>query len=184
MTVICLDPGHGGSDSGAVGTSGILEKDLNLAVAQHAQAALQRLGYQVVLTRSADTQVSLSERVRFAQQAKAAALVSIHHNAAPDPQAHGTEAYYCPGDPVGARLAQAVYDRMIARLGTAPRGVKASRLYVPCGGAQVHIPSCLVEVAFVSHPEEAAKAASSTFQALAGQAIAEGVDRFFAGASP
>lgn len=177
--VICLDPGHGGHDSGAVGASETPEKTLNLAVALLARDLLARMGYTVVMTREDDRFLSLDERVAVAANAGAHALISIHHNSAPDPQANGTEVLYCPGDGRGLRLAQAVYDRLIALLGTRARGVKSRGLRVPCQAARWHIPSCLVEVAFLSNPDEERLANDPNFQARAAQAIAEGADHFF-----
>lgn len=182
--VVCLDPGHGGEDSGAVGASGTQEKAVNLAVALLARDLLSGMGYSVVLTREDDRFLSLDERAKVAADAGADALVSVHHNSALTSEANGTEVFFCRGSARGSQLAQAVYDRLIALLGTRPRGVKPSRLRVPCQAAKAHIPACLVEVAFLSNPEEERLAADPDFQARAAQAIAEGVDRFFAPGQP
>lgn len=177
--VVCLDPGHGGEDPGAIGVSGTQEKTVNLAVALLARDLLSGMGYLVVMTREDDHSVPLDERAEIAKNAGAHALVSIHHNSASTSGANGTEVFYCRGSGKGLRLAQAVYDRLIALLGTRPRGVSPSALRVPCQAARAGIAACLVEVAFLSNPEEERLAADPDFQARAAQAIAEGVDRFF-----
>ena len=179
--VICLDPGHGGQDPGATGASGTPEKTYNLAVALKAKEALVAKGYAVVMTRDADETVPNDQRVPKAKAAGAVAFVSIHHNAASSREAVGTEVLYPAGDARSLRLAQVVYDQLIAALGTKPRGVKArSDLLVLNAAKRAGLPACLVEVAFISNPDEERKAASPDFQAAAARAIADGVDRFFA----
>ena len=183
--VVCLDPGHGGQDPGSISASGRPEKVYNLEVARKVRDLLAARGYTVVMTREGDETVSLEDRAQKAIAAKASALVSIHHNAAPSSQANGTEVLYRSGDGRSLRLAQTVYDRLIASLGTTPRGVKArTDLRVLNLAYQARIPACLVEVAFISNPDEEKRAADPDFQNQAAQAIAEGVDRFFASPEP
>ncbi len=111
--LVVLDPGHGGSETGAVSPAGLAEKDVNLAIALAAAADLRAHGIAVLLTRSSDSQVNtarrdvngngsidvdddLQARVDLANEAGAWALVSIHNNAQPgDPATRGTTTYYC-----------------------------------------------------------------------------------------
>lgn len=183
--VIGLDPGHGGQDPGAVGASGTPEKAYNLAVALKARDALVARGFAVAMTREADETISLDDRVAKAVAAGASALVSIHHNAAPDRTASGTEVLYPAGDVRSLELARAVYDRLVGALETKPRGIKARPdLRVLNKAHRAGIPACLVEVAFISNPGEEKRAADPDFQARAAQAIAEGAERFFADGQP
>lgn len=96
--VIVLDPGHGGTDNGAVRTwSGrkYREKDLNLAIAKYCKAELEQYaGVQVYLTRSSDTYVSLGRRVEFAKEAGADIFVSLHNNADYKASSRGASVYY------------------------------------------------------------------------------------------
>jgi N-acetylmuramoyl-L-alanine amidase len=90
---IVLDPGHGGYDAGAIGPTGLKEKDVTLDVAKRTAPILQREGLDVVLTREDDRFVSLEERTARANQVSADLFVSIHCNAAENRARHGVETY-------------------------------------------------------------------------------------------
>lgn len=93
---IVIDPGHGGHDTGTIGPSGLMEKDLCLDVALRLGNIIrQRLpGAEVVYTRSDDTFIPLEERTRIANEAKADLFISIHANSSPNKGARGVETYY------------------------------------------------------------------------------------------
>lgn len=92
---IVLDPGHGGQDKGTIGPGGLLEKDLVLRVAKDLQQLLQeKLGAEVILTRSDDTFIPLEERTAFANQQQADLFVSIHANSSSSRNVSGVETYY------------------------------------------------------------------------------------------
>jgi N-acetylmuramoyl-L-alanine amidase len=115
--IVVLDPGHGGSDPGAVDASGrLMEKNLTLQVAQRAEIDLRAMGYQVYLTRTRDQGVNtpprdlnhdghvdhvdeLDARNLFANRHHADLIVSIHFDGIGDPSIHGTHGYYCPARP-------------------------------------------------------------------------------------
>jgi len=82
MRRVVIDPGHGGRDTGAIGPRGVREKDVALAIARTLAARLRALGFKVILTRKDDSYVSLDERTRIANQARADLFVSVHCNAA------------------------------------------------------------------------------------------------------
>ena len=90
---IAIDAGHGGHDSGASG-NGLLEKNINLAVAKYAKTELEKLGIEVFMTRSDDTYYTLQERVDMSVASNADAFLSIHTNSADSSSATGTETYY------------------------------------------------------------------------------------------
>lgn len=95
LRLIVLDPGHGGHDSGAVGPSGLMEKDLVLDVAQRvARLVEERLGIRVLLTRDGDYFVPLRERTSFANKHRADLFVSIHANAHRQADSAGVETYF------------------------------------------------------------------------------------------
>jgi N-acetylmuramoyl-L-alanine amidase len=97
---IVLDPGHGGHDPGAIGPTGLMEKDVALDLALRLRRLLQsRLGVRVRMTRTEDVFVSLPERTAFANQVKADFLVSIHVNAASARGAVGFETFYFSREP-------------------------------------------------------------------------------------
>jgi N-acetylmuramoyl-L-alanine amidase len=95
IRTICLDPGHGGSDLGAVGRSNLLEKDLTLKVAKKLKGLIEsKLGLHVVMTRESDEEVSLNSRVAKANNQKAQIFISIHVNSSFRKAASGPETYY------------------------------------------------------------------------------------------
>ena len=99
LTVV-LDPGHGGHDTGAIGPSGLMEKDVVLDLALRLRRLLQRqLGVRVLMTRTEDVFVSLPERSAFANRVKADFLVSLHVNAASKRGAGGFETFYFTREP-------------------------------------------------------------------------------------
>lgn len=174
--LVAIDPGHGGSDPGAVGPTGVKEKDVNLAIAQYAAGYLSSCGAEVILTRNGDADVSLEDRVNAANQAGADVFVSVHCNSGP-PGARGTETYYHDNSVRGEQLAQYVQKEVTA-LGLPDRGAKSdytlyqSGLYVL---RETVMPAALVEVAFVSDPDEEAWLAGAGNQDAAGKAIAKGI---------
>ena len=91
---VVIDAGHGGSDVGAKGFSGSLEKDVALAVARNLAARLRARGLHVVMTRDADVRVPLEQRTAIANDARGDLFVSIHANASPDAEIHGSETYF------------------------------------------------------------------------------------------
>jgi N-acetylmuramoyl-L-alanine amidase len=120
---VVLDPGHGGIETGASGPNGLVEKDLNLRVAERTKAALERQGATVVLTRTADYRVTLDTRAAIAQRLKPPVMVSIHHNG--DPKAlrldkPGTETFYQHAFPASKRLAGLVYEEEVKTFAAYP----------------------------------------------------------------
>ncbi|MCX7784884.1 MAG: N-acetylmuramoyl-L-alanine amidase [candidate division WOR-3 bacterium] len=95
IKTIILDPGHGGIDPGAIGKRGLQEKNVNLSIAQLLKKKLEKYGLKVLMTRSDDCFVALSERTRFANEKKGDLFISIHCNAsARNRQACGFETYF------------------------------------------------------------------------------------------
>ncbi|MBI3493303.1 MAG: N-acetylmuramoyl-L-alanine amidase [Acidobacteria bacterium] len=95
MRTIVIDPGHGGEDEGAIGGGGAKEKDVTLAVARRAKAAIEaRLGLRVLLTREDDRRVALDERTALANNNKADLFVSLHAAASLRPAAAGATIFY------------------------------------------------------------------------------------------
>jgi len=89
---VVIDPGHGGRDPGAVNKYGT-EADYNLKVALRVSAYLKKIGFQVVMTRTGDTSLSLSDRVKVANRYSDAIFISIHFNAGGAGKAHGIETF-------------------------------------------------------------------------------------------
>ena len=90
---VVIDAGHGGHDTGAIGPSGVREKDVALAIALKLKDRLEKSGLEVLLTRDDDTFVKLEERTHFANARKGDLFISIHCNAAPSRKMRGVETY-------------------------------------------------------------------------------------------
>ncbi|MDY6985612.1 MAG: N-acetylmuramoyl-L-alanine amidase [Candidatus Thermoplasmatota archaeon] len=150
--IVCIDAGHGGSDSGAVGACGLLEKDVNLDVAMRLKDKLESSGARVVMTRGGDYYVSLEERCAIANNAGADIFISIHCNSYSSPDANGIETYwYTYGSSNSERLAYEIQYSLVSALGLRDRGVKQSGFYVIKNTA---MPAALAELAFISNPDE------------------------------
>lgn len=126
---ICLDPGHGGNDSGAIGVNNVYEKNLTLKIAQYCKQELEKYNCRVVMTRTGDTNPSLEDRANFAKSQGAQYLISIHLNSAAGGGAVGAEVYY-PNthwrpdiSANGKNVAQAIQSQLVS-LGLYDRGIK------------------------------------------------------------
>lgn len=181
---ILVDPGHGGSDPGAVGLSPVPEKTIVLDTALWLASALERAGATVVLTRrdDGDPWAEPQEpalRVRAARRWEVHVLVSLHADSSPDGTAQGvTTYYYHPEDRV---LALGIQEELVPTLGAVDRGVRRADFYVLRASP---VPAALVELGFVSHPSEARRLASEGYRRRAAEAIAEGLARYFASIRP
>ena len=113
---VVLDPGHGGPETGSVGSNGLTERTLNLAVARHARDELVSLGYTVALTRDRDLQLPIRQRAAIANALSPRAFVSIHHNggAVRRSETPGTETFHQVDDPESARLAGILFEDLHA----------------------------------------------------------------------
>lgn len=94
IKTVVIDPGHGGKDPGAVGYKGLKEKDVALDIGKKLARILKEKGYNVIMTRTTDEFIPLSERTKIADKARADLFVSIHCNAAPLAKKNGTETYF------------------------------------------------------------------------------------------
>lgn len=182
--IIVLDPGHGGSDAGAIGPTGVTEKSVALAVSLKAQKLLAASGYQVVMTRTTDIDVAapgvsdateLQARVDKAPP-NAALFISVHCNAFSNSKANGMETYHAPTAVKGARLARLLNEELERLGGLNNRGVKAARFYVM---THSQCPASLIELGFITNPREEKLLASEDYQQKLAQAITNAVNRYF-----
>jgi len=174
---VLLDPGH--PPLGSTGPSGQREPDVTLGVARMARTLLEARGALVQLTRDADTNVSLTARVNLAQRGDADVLVSIHTNGLPDgvnpfPN-HGTSTYYF--HPRSLPLARAVNRSVVAAFGTRDLGIGRADLAL---ARPTWLPAILVEGLFQMMPEHDAWLATEEGRRRYAQAIADGLEEFFA----
>jgi N-acetylmuramoyl-L-alanine amidase len=174
---IAVDAGHGGENTGAVGATGIQEKEVNLAIALHLRSLLRNKGVKVVMTRTVDTTVDMTERTNAIINGGAQILVSIHCNsggAGSDAEAvRGTSAYYRH---LGYQpLANIMYGKML-ELGLNQFGMVGSFNFSL--NAPTQLPNVLVETAFLSNPDDEMKLLDDSFRkAIAGK-ITDGLEQF------
>jgi len=189
VPVIVLDPGHGGEDGGAVGVAGVVEKDLNLAVALQLAPFLRALGYDVQLTRCEDRALSepaatLRERKASDIHARHAMLealrdgdlfLSIHMNQFTQASARGTQVFYSPNHPQSAVVAEQIQRSVVQLLQPENhRQIKpaGSSIYLLHRGTR---PAVMVECGFISNPGEAERLQDAAYQRQLAFAIAVGV---------
>ncbi|MEO1815233.1 MAG: N-acetylmuramoyl-L-alanine amidase [Acetobacterium sp.] len=149
--IICINPGHGGSDPGACGD--LRESDMNLTVAMRLGQLLTERGGNVVYTRTTDVRVPLSDRPAIANVSGADLFISIHHNGANDPNASGTCAICYPGSENGYRLATLCLNGLYNRLGLQQRGL------IQRDDSDVtysDMPAVITEASFASSPADCA----------------------------
>jgi len=196
ITTICLDPGHGGKDTGNhVGSH--YEKIYTLALALELRDQLKRAGFKVLLTRSQDEFVNLGERPDFANRRGADLFVSLHFNATPSDAAHvqGPETYCIT--PVGASssnaqgegadhaactanrveqksllLAWQVQRALVNNLDAEDRNVRRARFAVL---RDAEMPAVLIESGYMTHPVEGKKIFTSAYRQAIAAAIVKGI---------
>lgn len=152
--LVCIDPGHGGKDSGAKSATGTREKEINLLAGHELKQALLAAKQYVLLTRLTDIDISLSARADIANWGGADFFVSLHCNSAQDAHACGIEVYHHPkSSPEAKTLAGEIQKRLVAVTGLADRGVKTANFAVL---RRTVMPAVLVEMAFISNPAEEA----------------------------
>ena len=160
--IITIDPGHGGSDSGAVGPNGYTEKEGAFAISQKVASILNQSGAKVVMTRDSDVDVygpnasarnELQARVDVGNNANSDIFVSIHCNAFVNPAANGTQTFYYGSSYQGQRLAQSIQEKMIEANGLRDRGISTCNFYVV---KHSYMPAVLIETAFITNYDEEA----------------------------
>ncbi|WP_420874666.1 N-acetylmuramoyl-L-alanine amidase CwlD [Paenibacillus polysaccharolyticus] len=194
--VIAIDAGHGGPDGGAVSRQGVIEKDINLSIALYVRDYLQQAGALVVMTREIDKDLAdegtrgysrrktedLKQRVRQIEDKQADLFISIHMNSVPSNRWSGAQVFYTPNHPDNEGLANLLQAEMIRNLENTDRIAKTvSTVYLL---QALKIPSALVEVGFLSHPEEARLLAEETYQRKVAASIYNGILRYASGERP
>ena len=191
--IVYLDAGHGGYDPGA-SYFGISEKSLTLAIQSRVKAKLEAEGYQVVTTRTSDTYVDLADRSRAANDSESDIFVSIHINASGSSAAQGIETYYYQpyaeypsrinatyhANPtrlsMSDTLANAIQSSLINATGAQNQGVKRQTFAVL---RETTAPAVLLELGFLSNPQEAARLNTSAYQETLANAIVAGIKRYY-----
>jgi N-acetylmuramoyl-L-alanine amidase len=194
VKTICLDPGHGGKDTGkAEGRH--YEKKYTLLLAQETAELLKAEGFKVVTTRSNDEMVELPDRPQIASRLRADVFVSMHYNASATVGVHGVEVFclappgvnssddgggrsYHPAESGNAQddrnvlLAYQVQKSITHSLPLEDLGLKRSHFEVL---RLAHVPAILVEGGFLSNPQDARNIYDSAFRKRMARAIADGI---------
>lgn len=177
--VIVIDPGHGGTDPGAVGANGLQEKEVVLDVSLRAAAKLRDQGAEVVMTRDTDVFIPLTQRVTIAENARAEVFVSVHANAHPDRSIGGTETYYFgnkASSSASRNLATLMQRELVGALRLRDIGVKEASFLVI---RQTSMPSVLLELAFLSNAQEESLMRTNEFRQKAADAIVRALKDYF-----
>ncbi len=182
--VIVIDAGHGSSDGGAVGISGVLEKDINLAIAQRLQKLLEQTGAVVVVTRGDDNPIADNKRsdMRLRKNIKetsdADIFVSIHMNKFSQSKYSGAQVFYSR-DEESKALGEAIQDSVKALLNPSNNRVAKSADDSIFLLKQSTVPSVIVECGFLSNPAEEQLLSQADYQEKVAWAIYGGITSYF-----
>ena len=193
IRTIMIDPGHGGADKGAAGAGKLLEKNLNLSMAMKLRAALRKLGFQVIMTRAADSTLSLQARSDLCGKYRPDLFISVHCNAASQKTISGIETFAMtpvgcpssndskPGNTRGSgntfdknnyRLAYEIQKALLKNTKAGDRGVKHARFYVLRNAS---CPAVLIETGFISNLREGALLNRADYQTKIVNSIVQGI---------
>ncbi|HAT55974.1 MAG TPA: N-acetylmuramoyl-L-alanine amidase [Veillonellaceae bacterium] len=163
--IICIDPGHGGTDTGAIGQLNgqpVYEKNITLSIALPLRDMLTKAGATVFMTRTTDRDVykpydgdneELQARSDVGNNNHADAFLSIHIDAFSNPSVDGTTGYYYAKTDKDQLLAQSLHDAVLNEIDIPDRGVRANDLYV---NVHTNMPSTLQELGYISNPDRVA----------------------------
>lgn len=187
--VIIIDAGHGGIDGGAVGVSGVVEKDINLSIAKKLKSRFSILGYKVIMTRSTDISIhdssaatirekkasDLKNRLELTKLYPDSILISIHQNTINIPSVRGAQVFYSPNNPSSKMLAlQLQNDLNDCMKSGKPRTVKEAgdNLYIFYNAQNTAV---LAECGFLSNKEEESLLCSEEYQHILAATICKSV---------
>ena len=166
---VVLDPGHGGTDYGAI-REGINEKDITLDLTQRVASILKSKGYKVAMTRTEDIYIGLQDRCDFTDVENPEIFVSIHVNSAVATEPYGIETHYYH-EP-SKELAEVIQKHLVKNIDTKDRGIIKSKFYVI---NHTDVPAVLVETGFISNASERAELITDKRKQATAKAIAEGI---------
>jgi N-acetylmuramoyl-L-alanine amidase len=181
---IVIDPGHGGKDSGAVNKSmGLMEKDLNLDISLRLQSLLLKAGFNVILTRTEDRDLTwdgspdrmeLDARTDIGNNLLSDVFLSIHNDSSHNTGLNGTCTYYYKD--MDYELACNIQKNLVANLNIANRGLKKADFYVL---KHTKMPAVLIEIAFMSNKQNVLLLADPEFRNKAAEGICQGLIEYF-----
>lgn len=189
--LIVIDPGHGGEDPGALGSTGIHEKDIVLEVSKKLADILRQAGAEVLLTRESDRDLSdpntrnsykakvedLTHRVELANNRRADLFISIHVNSFPDRREDGAQTFSQPGSAESKKLAVAIQQELNRFLANPGREAKQVDYFA---NRMTKMPSVIVEIGFISNPREEKLMLDPLYQNKIAWSIYAGIARYLA----
>lgn len=174
---IAIDAGHGGSENGAIGCLGDLEKNVMLSFAKYLETELKNRGAIVFMTRENDSYTGLQQRVDMSNDENNMIFISLHGNALPDGldpiENHGTEIYYYYNQ--SKPLADIVLNEITSQTGMNNHKVRQASFAVV---RNTNALSILIETGFLINPSDNAKLIDKNFQKQTAKAIADGLEKF------
>lgn len=186
---VAIDAGHGGPDPGAIGVAGTQEKDVSLAIALRLDEELRELGIDTVMTRTGDYDLvrgdpvphrqreDLIRRAAVVNDSGAHLLVSLHANSFPGGNWSGAQTFHLEGDEAGRRLALRIQNALVTELAPNTRRAAPAELRIL---RDVHAPAVVVEVGFLSNPDEERLLVQPDYQRRVARAIVAGILEHFA----
>lgn len=178
--LVCIDPGHGGADPGAV-AGGVRESDVVLAHALAIGAALEAAGAAVLYTRTEDVARTLASRARAANDAHAARFVSVHANASASEAPRGFQVFHCRGSEAGEALARRIYDAALPAAGATDWSGVYPDESAACGYRALYVlratrmPAVLIELGFLTHAGERERLQDPAYRQLLAASVAAGI---------
>ncbi|MFD2657846.1 N-acetylmuramoyl-L-alanine amidase [Gracilibacillus thailandensis] len=171
---IVVDPGHGGTDPGAIGFNGVQEKDVVLPTSTKVIDHLRDAGANVIVTRSGDYYVYLEDRARISNSYYTDAYISLHYDASFDISANGITTYFA--DMAEKELGDSIQSAMISQVDLQDRGVRQANYKVLMNTSA---PSVLLELGFISNPHDLSVVQTANFQNDIAQGITNGLIHYF-----
>lgn len=171
MIDLVLDAGHGGKDPGAIGPTGLQEKECTIYITKKCEELLKQQGITVKQTRSDDSYMGLSERAQIANKEGAKYFISIHINSADISSANGTEIYALAPGGEGEKISKVILNYLIDEIKLTNRGIKFANFAVL---RETDMPATLVEVSFISNSKEENLLRNDNFKDKVALAIVKG----------
>ena len=197
---VVIDPGHGGSEWGAVGSNGLAEKHLNLAVSELLVEELRDRGFGAIMTRTTDVRIPIVVRAEMARALKADVFVSVHHNGGATRRSDlpGTEIYHQIEEPNSKRLAGILFEELQGAFSQYDIGWRKTVFQGASSVLRVEvqddlygilqytpgIATVITEAAYLSTPAEARLLADPEVQKVEAVAIADGIERYLTTTDP
>ena len=181
IPLVAIDAGHGGVDGGS-DRKGVLEKEVNLEIAERLAEKLEDLGFEVLMIREDnDTFITKQDRAAKANEAGADVYISVHQNTyeEQDNEVSGVETYYCEDTEGSKRFAELVHTGVVTATGARDRNLRETDgLYVV---REANMPSCLVECSYLTNKKEREAIVTQEYQDKLAEGMAEGIYKFFYG---